>query len=168
MPRPRSTDTAEFKLRAVMAVTEQKSSVAEVARRLDIGENSLREWRKAFLAKGGDAFPGHGHPTPAKGELRRLRAENARLRAERDLFEKGRRGLRQPAELSTGSSPTEPTGSRSPGCARRWRCRPAGTTPGPPGPTAPRGDGGGSWPGRSRRFTPMGGTGTGARGRTRS
>ena len=88
MPRPRSTDTAEFKLRAVMAVTEQKSSVAEVARRLDIGENSLREWRKAFLAKGGDAFPGHGHPTPAEDELRRLRAENARLRAERDLLKK--------------------------------------------------------------------------------
>ena len=88
MPRPRSTYTAEFKLQAVMMVTEQKLSVAEVARRLDIGENLLREWRKAFLAKGGDAFPGHGHPTPAEDELRRLRAENARLRAERDLLKK--------------------------------------------------------------------------------
>ena len=77
MPRPRSTYTAEFKLRAVRMVTEQKLSVAEVARRLDIGENLLRGWRKAFLAKGGDAFPGHGHPTPAEDELRRLRAENA-------------------------------------------------------------------------------------------
>ncbi len=88
MPRPRSTYTAEFKLRAVTMVPEQKLSVAEVARRLDIGENLLREWRKAFLAKGGDAFPGHGHPTPADDELRRLRAENARLRAERDLLKK--------------------------------------------------------------------------------
>ena len=88
MPRPRSTYTAEFKLRAVTMVTEQKLSVAEVARRLDIGENLLREWRKAFLAKGGDAFPGHGHPSPAEDELRRLRAENARLRAERDLLKK--------------------------------------------------------------------------------
>jgi len=88
MPRPRSTYTAEFKLRAVMMVAEQKLSVAEVARRLDVGENLLREWRKAFLAKGGDAFPGHGHPTPAEDELRRLRAENARLRAERDLLKK--------------------------------------------------------------------------------
>ena len=88
MPRPRSTYTAEFKLRAVMMVTDQKLSVAEVARRLDVGENLLREWRKAFLAKGGDAFPGHGHPTPAEDELRRLRAENARLRAERDLLKR--------------------------------------------------------------------------------
>jgi transposase len=72
----------------VKMVTDQKLSVAEVARRLDVGENLLREWRKAFLARGGDAFPGHGHPTPAEDELRRLRAENARLRAERDLLKK--------------------------------------------------------------------------------
>lgn len=52
MPRPRSTYTAEFKLSAVKMITEQKLSVAEAARRLDVGENLLREWRKAFLAKG--------------------------------------------------------------------------------------------------------------------
>ncbi len=34
------------------------------------------------------AFPGHGNPTPADDELRRLRAENARLKAERDLLKK--------------------------------------------------------------------------------
>ena len=96
MPRPRSTYTAEFKLRAVMMVAEQKLSVAEVARRLDVGENLLREWRKAFLAKGGDAFPGPGHPTPAEDELRRLRAENARLRAERDLLKKAAADFARP------------------------------------------------------------------------
>jgi transposase len=88
MPRPRSTYTAEFKLSAVKMVTEQKLSVAEAARRLDVGENLLREWRKAFLARGGQAFPGHGSPTPTDDELQRLRAENARLRAERDLLKK--------------------------------------------------------------------------------
>ena len=86
MPRPRSTYTAEFKLRAVMMVAEQKLSVAEVARRLDVGENLLRAWKKAFEQGGDAAFPGHGHPTPAEDELRRLRAENARLRGERDLL----------------------------------------------------------------------------------
>jgi transposase len=88
MPRPRSTYTAEFKLSAVKMTTEQKLSVAEAARRLDVGENLLREWRKVFLAKGDQAFPGHGNPAPADDELRRLRAENARLRAERDLLKK--------------------------------------------------------------------------------
>ena len=88
MPRPRSTYTAEFKLSAVKMITEQKLSVAEAAGRLGVGENLLREWRKAILAKGDQAFPGHGKPAPADDELRRLRAENARLKAERDLLKK--------------------------------------------------------------------------------
>ena len=88
MARPRSTYTAEFKLQAVKLITDQKLSVAEVARRLDVGENLLREWKKAVLARGDAAFPGPGHPSPADDEVRRLRAEVARLRAERDLLKK--------------------------------------------------------------------------------
>src|ERR1044072_4266684 len=97
MPRQRSTYTAEFKLQAVKMITDQKLSVAEVARRLDVGENLLRTWKKAFEERGETAFPGHGHPTPADDELRRTRpdhtlrrlgAENARLRSERDLLKK--------------------------------------------------------------------------------
>ena len=88
MPQTRTTYTAEFKLRAVKMITDQNLSVAEVARRLDIGENLLRTWKKAFEDRGPDAFPGHGNPTPADDEVRRLRAENARLRAERDLLKK--------------------------------------------------------------------------------
>jgi len=61
---------------------------AEVARRLDEGAPKLVAIKKAFEERGSDAFPGHGHPTPADDELRRLRAENARLRAERDLLKK--------------------------------------------------------------------------------
>jgi transposase len=88
MPRKRSTYTAEFKLQAVRMITDQKLAVAEVARRLDVGDNLLRTWKKAYEERGNDAFPGHGHPTPADDELRQLRAENARLRAERDLLKK--------------------------------------------------------------------------------
>ena len=88
MARSRTTYTAEYKLAAVKMITEQKLSVAEVGRRLDVSETLLRAWRKAVLAGGGAAFPGHGNPTPADDELRRLRAENARLRAERDLLKK--------------------------------------------------------------------------------
>src|SRR4051794_29520956 len=88
MPRPRSTYTAEFKLAAVKMITDQKLSVAEVARRLGVGENLVHSWKKAFRDQGEAAFPGPGHPTPADDELRRLPAENARLRAERDLLKK--------------------------------------------------------------------------------
>jgi transposase len=88
MARKRTTYTAEFKLQAVRMVLDQKLSVAEVARRLGVGENLLHTWRNAFRQQGEAAFPGHGQPTPADDELRRLRAENARLRAERDLLKK--------------------------------------------------------------------------------
>jgi transposase len=84
----RKVHTAEFKLQAVKMITEQKFSVAEVARRLDVRESLLHTWKKAFLQRGDEAFPGHGRLTPAEDELRRLRAENMRLKAERDLLKK--------------------------------------------------------------------------------
>ena len=86
MPRQRMTYTAEFKLQAVRMIADQHLSVVEVARRLDVGKNLLRAWAKAFRERGPDAFPGHGCPSPADDELRRLRAEVVRLRAERDLL----------------------------------------------------------------------------------
>jgi transposase len=88
MARHRKTYTAEFKVRAVKMVTDQKLSVAEVARQLGVRENLLRLWKKAFVERGSTAFPGHGHLSPADAELYRLRAEVARLRAERDLLKK--------------------------------------------------------------------------------
>ena len=84
----RKSYTREFKLQAVRMMTDQGLSVAEVARRLGVTEGALRDWRAAAQAHGDVAFPGHGTPTPADDEVRRLRAENARLRAERDLLKK--------------------------------------------------------------------------------
>jgi transposase len=69
-------------------MTDQGLSVAEVARRLGVGENCLRDWRAAAREQGDAAFPGQGNPSPADEELRRLRAEVQRLRAERDLLKK--------------------------------------------------------------------------------
>jgi len=88
MARQRKTYTAEFKLNAVKMVTDLKLSVAEAARRLGVGENLLRLWKKAFSDRGTDAFPGHGRLSPADEELHRLRAEVTRLKAERDLLKK--------------------------------------------------------------------------------
>jgi transposase len=88
MARTRNTYTADFKLQAVKMLTDQHLSIAEVARRLGVSENCLREWRKAVQAAGTAAFPGPGQTSPADDELRRLRAENVRLRAERDLLKK--------------------------------------------------------------------------------
>jgi transposase len=85
---PRKTYTRTFKLQALRMITDQGLSVAEVARRLGVRDNLLRNWKKAAKQHGHDAFPGHGNPTPAEDELRQLRAEVHRLRAERDLLKK--------------------------------------------------------------------------------
>jgi transposase len=84
----RKTYTREFKLQAVRMLTDQGLSVAEVARRHGVGENCLRNWRAAAQERGAAAFPGQGNPSPAEDELRRLRAEVHRLKAERDLLKK--------------------------------------------------------------------------------
>ena len=84
----RKTYTREFKLQALRMLADQGLSVAEVARRLGVGENCPRNWRAAAREQGEAAFPGQGNPSPADEELRRLRAEVQRLRAERDLLKK--------------------------------------------------------------------------------
>jgi transposase len=88
MARKRRTYTSEFKAEAVKLVTEQGYSVAEAARSLGIHDTLLRSWKQALQAQGDQAFPGRGKLSPFEEEMRRLRAENQRLRAERDILKK--------------------------------------------------------------------------------
>lgn len=88
MSRTRKTYTAEFKQQAVLMITQQGLSVAEAARQLGVSENCLRLWKKAALELGSKAFPGQGNLSPQDQEIRRLRDENIRLAAERDLLKK--------------------------------------------------------------------------------
>jgi transposase len=88
MTKKRRTYTGEFKAEAVKLITEQGRSVAEAARSLGIGENLLRTWKQAAAAGGAPAFPGHGKLPALEDEVRRLRAENKRLQAERDVLKK--------------------------------------------------------------------------------
>jgi transposase len=88
MARPRRTYTPEFKAEAVKLVTEQGYSAAEAARSLGIHETLLRSWKQALQDKGADAFPGQGKLPAIEEELRRPRADNKRLLAERDILTK--------------------------------------------------------------------------------
>ena len=88
MPRTRRTYTPEFKVEAVKLVTEQGYSVAEAARSLGLSENLLRNWKHALHDQGAHAFPGRGKLNAHAEELHRLRADNKRLLAERDILKK--------------------------------------------------------------------------------
>ena len=88
MARKRRRYTPEFKAEAVKLVTEQGYSIVEAARSLGIHDTLLRSWKQALEAQGDQAFPGNGKLPPFEEELRRLRAENHRLRAERDILKK--------------------------------------------------------------------------------
>src|SRR3954467_14181177 len=88
MAKKRRTYTPEFKAEAVKLVTEQGYSVAEAARSLGVHDTLLRSWKQALDAQGDQAFPGHGKLPPFEEELRQLRADNKRLRTERDILKK--------------------------------------------------------------------------------
>ena len=88
MARRRRTYTPEFKAEAVKLVTAQGYSAAEAARSLGVHETLLRAWKQTLAAQGDQAFPGHGKRPPFEEEVRRLHAENQRLRAERDILKK--------------------------------------------------------------------------------
>ena len=88
MARTRRTYTPEFKAEAIKLVTEQGYSVAEAARSLGLRDNLIRNWKRALHDQGEHAFPGQGKLSPFEEENRRLRAENQRLVAERDLLKK--------------------------------------------------------------------------------
>lgn len=83
----------EFKQEAVELITKRGVSTAQASRDLGIHATVLRRWVRASETDGSTAFPGHGKLTPEQEELRNLRREVAKLKAERDIL-KNRSGLR--------------------------------------------------------------------------
>ena len=77
--------TLEFKRSAVQLVNQQGYSLAEAARSLGVDSQNVRLWLKQLSGEEGTAPAGEG---AVAAELRRLRKENAQLRAERDILKK--------------------------------------------------------------------------------
>ena len=80
--------TKEFKKEAVELVTKQNYTIAQAAKSLDINGNILARWRREYLAKEQQAFPGTGHQSSETEELNRLREENRRLKIEKEILKK--------------------------------------------------------------------------------
>ena len=71
-------------------MTDHHHGVAETARNFGINVNMLRRWKQAYTANT-TAFPGNGRLTPDQEALRQLRAENKRLKMEREILKNAMR-----------------------------------------------------------------------------
>jgi transposase len=74
--------SAEFKSDAVRLVTEQGYSLAAAARNLGVHPNLLQSWKRKLETEI------QGLTEDERMELKRLQAENKRLRMERDILKK--------------------------------------------------------------------------------
>ncbi len=86
---PHGKYTKEFREEAVKLVTEEKLSIPEVARRLNLPKSTLENWmRKYRVGKLGEIGKNYQPLTDTEMELARLKRENAELRLERDILKK--------------------------------------------------------------------------------
>jgi transposase len=86
-PRPkrkRRKHSEEFKREAVKLLTDQELSLAEVAGNLGLHPNLLRKWKQQIEGEHEDT----SLTEDERMEIARLRAENRRLRMERDILKK--------------------------------------------------------------------------------
>ena len=85
MPEVRRKFDQEFREGAVRIVRETGKPIAEIARELGISAGTLGNWVAKDRAEREGA---QGLSTDGVAELKRLRAENARLRMERDVLKR--------------------------------------------------------------------------------
>ena len=79
----------EFRRQAVHLVTQRGVSVAQAARDLDLRATVISRWIREFGDRPTRAFPGKSQMSAGDEEARRLRREVVKLKAERDILEKG-------------------------------------------------------------------------------
>ena len=86
MARQKRVFTPEYRAEAVQLVVSSGKPVAEVARDLGIGESTLGNW----VAKAREKREAADEPLDVseRAELKRLRAEHARVKMERDFLKK--------------------------------------------------------------------------------
>jgi len=88
MSRTRREFDDSFKLQVVKMVKEQRLSVAQLCREMDLGETAVRRWVQQYEAQL-TGQPGIGKPlTPEQQRIRQLETENLRLKQDNDLLKK--------------------------------------------------------------------------------
>jgi transposase-like protein len=81
--------TKEFREEAVKLITEEKLSIPETARRLNLPKSTLENWmRKNRAGKLGEIGINYRPLTETEMEVARLKRENAELKMEREILKK--------------------------------------------------------------------------------
>jgi transposase len=88
MSERRKSYDKEFKLSAVKMILDGEMSISRVSRDLGVNQNSLHNWKKAYLEDQQNAFPGKGRMKPEEEELRKLKKELSIVKMERDILKK--------------------------------------------------------------------------------
>jgi transposase len=86
---PKGKFTREFREEAVRMVVEDKLSVPEVGRKLQLPPSTIRNWVKAYKdGKLGQIGKGQREMTAIERELYETKRELARVKMERDILKK--------------------------------------------------------------------------------
>lgn len=67
---------------------ELADGVPQASRDLDVHENVLRKWVRAYGSDPVQAFPDYGQMKPEQLDIERLSKEVAKLKTERDILKK--------------------------------------------------------------------------------
>ena len=84
----RKTYSREYKIGAIQMVDQKGMTMREVSEALGINDGMLWRWRKEYKEGKLQSFPGNGGMSDKDAEIARLRQENRRLQAERDILKK--------------------------------------------------------------------------------
>jgi transposase len=86
---PRGKYTKEFREEAVKLITEEKLSLPEAGRRLNLAPTTVGNWVKASIAgKLGEIGKSYRPLTEVEIELARIKKENATLKMENEILKK--------------------------------------------------------------------------------
>ena len=84
----RKTYSREYKIGAIQMVDQKGMTMREVSEALGINDGMLWRWRKEYKEGKLQSFSGNGRMSDKDAEIARLRQENRRLQAERDILKK--------------------------------------------------------------------------------
>jgi transposase len=84
----RRTFSHSFKQKAIKMVTEEKRKASEVARELGISQHLLSNWKRKYLEDNADYNPKRIGNEDTALYIKKLEADNRRLKEERDILKK--------------------------------------------------------------------------------